>query len=95
MTPKRTSPNCLVDHLVGTGEYRETGGDGERLLRIQIDRQGQFRRLLNGKAELLVGCARNVAGLQAKLGNDGESGLRRHRRHVQLRSAPFSILSTY
>jgi hypothetical protein len=24
-------------------------------------------------------------------GNDGEPGLRRHRRHAQLRSAPFSI----
>jgi hypothetical protein len=66
--PKRTSRNCLVDHLVDTGEHRETGGDGERFLRIQIDPQGQFRRLLNGKAELLMGGARNVAGLQAKLG---------------------------
>ena len=93
--PKRKSWNCLVDHLVGTGEHRETGGHGERFYRIQIDPQGQFRRILNGKAELFMGAPATSQAYRQSWGNDGESGLRRRRRHAQLRSAPLSILSTY
>ena len=47
-TPRGRSPASL-DHLVGAGEQRGRDGEAERLGGVQVDRQLEFGRLLDGQ----------------------------------------------